>query len=273
MVAPEFHLIEFTTTPQVGLQYAMVILKRMLRPDEKFCIDAVVTLVGGKWSEGEDPPDAYLSIGNDNIAVEISTLTQYVMDHNGDSKPRLSDDSTALRLCNELDEQLKNRVPAGRTVLLILSAPINSARKLKPRLSAEIMALVESAGETDVTVEREILGNKITIHHFQEDRLSGKKVVGAVQNKNSDTDILANAKSILTDRIAVKAQKCNPLIFSGPIWLALFNDYWLADFDTYRQAMAQISSKHPFERILIVSGSGSVTVLYEKHNKSPHPTQ
>jgi hypothetical protein len=245
----------------------------MLRSDEKFCIDAIVALVGGKWVEGEDPPDAYLSIGNDNIAVEISTLTQYVTDHNGGSKPRLSEDSTALKLCNELDEQLKNRVPAGRTVLLILSAPINSARKLKPRLGEEIMALVESTGETDVTVEREILGNKITIHHFPEDRPSGKKIVGAVQNKESDTNILANSKAILADRIAVKAQKCKPLISSGPVWLALFNDYWLADFDTYKQAMAQISFKHPFERILIVSGSGSVTVLYDKHTKSLQPTQ
>lgn len=241
----------------------------MLRPDEKFCIHAVVALVGGKWYEGENPPDAYLSIGSENIAVEISTLTQYIVGHNGGYKPRFSEDSTALRLCNELDEQLKNRVPAGRTVLLTLSAPINCARKLKPRLSEEIMALVEIAGETDVTVEREILGNKITIHHLPEDRPSGKKVVGGVQNKKAGTDILANAKDILEDRIAVKAQKCKPLLSNGQVWLVLFNDYWLADFNTYKQAMAQISSKHPFERILIVSGSGSVTVLYENRNKRP----
>ncbi len=245
----------------------------MLRHDEKFCINAVVASVGGKWSEGENPPDAYLSIGNDNIAVEISTLTQYVKDHNGGSKPRLSEDSTAIRVCNELDEELKNQVPAGRTVLLILSAPIHRARKLKPKLGEEIMALVERAGEADVTVEREILGNAITIHHFPEDRPSGKKIVGVVQNEKSDADILANAKAILADRIAVKAQKCNSLVSSGPVWLALFNDYWLADIDTYRQAMAQISSEQPFEKILIVSGNRSVTVLYEKHNNAPQPTQ
>ncbi len=246
--------------------------ENMLRRDEKLCIDAVVASVGGKWSEGEDPPDAYLSIGNDNIAVEISTLTQHVTDHAGGSKPRLSEDSTAIRLCNELDEELKTHIPAGRKVRLFLWAPISSARKLKPRLAHEIIALVEAAGKEDVIVEREILGNKITIHYFPEDRTSGKKVVGAVQNKKSDADILANAKAILADRIDVKAQKCRPLISSGPIWLALFNDYWLADIDTYRQATAQISAKHPFERILIVSGNRSVTALYEKHNSAPQPT-
>lgn len=245
----------------------------MLRPDEKYCIEAVAASVGGKWSEGEDPPDAYLSIGNDNIAVEISTLTQHVTDDNGGTKPRLSEDSAAIRLCNELDEELKTRIPAGRKILLILSAPIYSARKLKPRLGAEIIALVEGAGEEDITVQREILTNKITIHHFPEDRPTDKKIAGVVRNKNSDANILANAKTILTDRIAVKARKCSSLTSSGPIWLALFNDYWLADTDTYRQAMAQITHDHPFERILIVSGNRSLHVLYEKHNNAPQPTQ
>lgn len=237
-----------------------------LRPDEKFCIDSVAASIGGKWSEGEDPPDAYLSIDNKDIAVEISTLTQYVTDHNNVSKPRLSEDTTGIRLCNELDEELKNRIPSGRTLLLILSAPIKSARKLKPKLEEEIMALLDIAGETDVTVKRKILGNAITIHHLPENRSSGKKIVGVIQNKKSNTDILANAKAILSDRIDVKALKCSFLKSRGPVWLALFNDYWLADIATYRQAMDQISSEHPFEKILIVSGNKTVTVLYEKHN-------
>ena len=116
-------------------------------------------------------------------------------------------------------------------------------------------------------MEREILGNTITIHHFPEDRPSGKKIIGGVQNEKSSADILANAKFILKDRVLVKAIKCNSLAQSGPIWLVLFNDYWLADTETYLQALSQISVEHPFDKILIVSGNKSVTVLYEKHKK------
>jgi|GEM_PF-1549374 len=237
----------------------------MLRPDEKFCIEAVAASVGGQWSEGEDPPDAYLSIGSERIAVEITTLTQYITDQNGDSRPRLSEDSTAVRLCKELNQDLKNDIPANQTVLLILSAPIKSARKLKPRLSKEIMTLVVSAGLDDVTVEREILGNKITVHLIPEDRHSGKKVVGAVRNEKSSADILANATAILADRIDVKTKKCKSLKSGDPLWLVLFNDYFLADIDTYRQAMTKLSIKHPFEKILIISGDKSVAILEKKH--------
>ena len=193
----------------------------MLRSDEKFCIEAVAASVEGQWSEGDDPPDAYLTFGSDKIAVEISTLTQYVTDQNGDSRPRLSEDFTGIRLCNELNQDLKNDIPANRAVLLILTAPINSARKLKPRLREAIMTLVSGADSDDVTVERELLGNKITIHFFPADSPTGKKVIGAVQNEKSSADILANAVAILRDRIDTKTEKSKPFKSGDPLWLVL----------------------------------------------------
>lgn len=236
----------------------------MLRSDEKFCIEAVADSVEGEWSEGENPPDTYLRFGSEKIAVEISTLTQYVTDQNGDSRPRLSDDSTGIRLSDELDQDLKKEIPANRTVLLILSTPINSARKLKPRLKEEIKTLVSGAGSDDFTVAHTLLGNKITIRLIPAGRPSGKKVICAIQNEKSSADILANAVAILRDRIVTKTEKCKSLSSSDPLWLVLFNDYWLADLDTYRQAMSELSIEHPFERILIVSGNKSVAILEEK---------
>lgn len=238
----------------------------MLRPDEKFCIEAVVASVGGQWFIGENPPDAYLDVGTKRIAIEISTLTQYITDQKGNFKPRLSEDFTAIRLCNEINQDLANDIPAQRTVLLILTSPINRARKLKIKLAEEIMTLVGRAGSDDITAEREILENKITIRLIPEDRPSGKKVVGIVNNIKSSADILANATAILGDRIAVKTAKCKALKSSSPQWLVLLNDYWLADIETYKQAMSKISIEHLFEQILIVSRSKSVTALNKEHN-------
>ena len=242
----------------------MMLLKTKLRSDEQFCIEAVVASVGGQWSVGENPPDAYISKGVERIAVEISTLTEYVTDQNKGSRPRFSEDATAIRLCNDLNHELKNDIPDNRTVFLDLSSPINSFRKLKPKLSAEIMALVESAASDDVTVTREIMRNKITIQLFTEDRPSGKKIVGAVQNEKSNADILANASEILADRINIKKQKCKSLQSGYPLWLVLLNDYLLADIDTYRQVMSKLSVEHSFEKILIISRNKSVDILDEK---------
>jgi hypothetical protein len=45
-----------------------------LRGDEKFVMDSMAMRFSGMWRCGEDPPDAYLSVNNREVAVEISIL-------------------------------------------------------------------------------------------------------------------------------------------------------------------------------------------------------
>ena len=51
-----------------------------LRDDEELAITSLAKEFGGTWRVGENPPDAYLSVGAREIAVEISTLTQQITD-------------------------------------------------------------------------------------------------------------------------------------------------------------------------------------------------
>ena len=71
-----------------------------MRGSEKFVIDAVAAEFSGCPRSGEDPPDAYLRIGDREIAVEISTLTQYVR-IKGAARPRFSDESFAQDFVRE----------------------------------------------------------------------------------------------------------------------------------------------------------------------------
>lgn len=239
-------------------------MNSQLRSDEEFVIRSVANHFLGTWWPGENPPDAYLQVGTEITAVEISTLTQHVNDGHGDSKPRLSEDSTAIWLANALNEELQALVPNGWLVMVTLTSPILKAKKVKTQLKERISNLVSSV--CDCEAKEVILGNRIDVRVVADDRPSGKKVVGIITNANSSPDILRNAWNILEDRIVVKATKCKSLPFVGPKWLALLNDYWLADNDTYQQAFDSFSADHPFEKILLVSGNGSVAVLREKHN-------
>jgi hypothetical protein len=91
------------------------------------------------------------------------------------------------------------------------------------------------------------------------ERPSGKKIVGFVANTHSSADIGLNARLVLEDRIRTKSQICAPL--QKPIWLAVLNDYWLADADTYAVAGQQVKFGHCFERIFLVSDKGAVNEL------------
>jgi hypothetical protein len=203
-----------------------------------------------------------LKTGDEITAVEISTLTQHVSDGRGGSRPRLSEDSAAIWLANALNEDLKALIPDGLLVMLTLASPILKARKVKTQLRRKISNLVSSARECGVA--EVILGNRVEVQVVADDRSAGKKVVGIITNANSSPDILKNAWHILEDRIVVKTRKCSSLPFGGPKWLALLNDYWLADNDTYQQAFDSFSVDHPFDKILLISGNGSVAVLREQ---------
>ncbi len=77
-----------------------------LSEDEKFVIDSLNSSLGGSWLPGEDPPDVYLMQDSVKVAVEISTLTQYVVGKSGDPEPRLSQDTGVIRMCDELNETM-----------------------------------------------------------------------------------------------------------------------------------------------------------------------
>lgn len=69
-----------------------------LKPDEEFVVRSLAAHFSGEWSAGENPPDVYLTTGEETAAVEISTLMQHVANECRGMKPRLSEDSTALWL-------------------------------------------------------------------------------------------------------------------------------------------------------------------------------
>jgi hypothetical protein len=235
-----------------------------LKPDEQFVISALADHLHGAWSVGEDPPDAYLTIGQQTVAVEISTLTQHVVDERGGTKARLSEDSTALWLANEVNKELWEAIPDGRMVVLTLRAPIAKARRTKEELKDRIMRLVASTGDQTLDVEEDVLGNRIGINLSSYTDPDNRKVHAAVINQKSDPHIASNARFILEERIATKTKKCSSLEFKGPVWLALFNDYFLADDETYKQAIEEMSCSHVFDKIFLISGSGSVATLCDK---------
>ena len=239
-------------------------MSSQLKPDELFVISALADHLHGTSSAGEDPPDAYLTMGAETVAVEISTLTQHVVDERGGTHARLSEDSTALWLADELDKELCKAIPGGRMVLLTLRAPIVKARRTKEELKDRILRLVANTTDQTIDVEENVLGNQIGINLSSYSDPDNRKVNAAVSNRKSDPHITSNARMILEERIVTKTKKCNSFVLKGPVWLALFNDYFLADDETYKQAIGQMSCSHVFDRIFLISGSGSVATLYDK---------
>ena len=230
----------------------------MLSDDELFVVRALSTKYGDAWKEGEDPPDAYFIYQGSNIAVEISTLTQNVINENGACIPRLSQDIPGLRLCEGLENEVGNCISKGFYLIITISAPIDRLRKFERELGDYIKSNVQHGMEFKRDIE--ILGRNVELHMVRGYRDSGKRIVGIISNPNASADIFESAKLILSKIISEKVIKCKN-VSNRPLWLVLFNDYWLASIDCYRSAYQALNVDHEFDNILIVDGAKNIHEL------------
>jgi hypothetical protein len=236
----------------------------MLRDDERFVIERVADSFGGRWEEGENPPDAYLLIGERRIAVEISTLVQLVADRSGHLASRNSQDAGAISLANSLNKRLGELFTGSRGVMITFFTPIRNFRKFGARLEAELRKVIARKETPPEPVDLVSGIDSAMIYIHKEWTPGRKRVVGAVFNRRSSADILANATHSLRDRLESKAawSRATP---GKESWLALLNVYdLLADADTYRQALTEVDVGHNFDRIVVVSTRGAVETIFTR---------
>jgi len=232
-----------------------------VRRDEEFVGRALVDYFGGSScasvSEGEDPPDIYLTASASRVGVEVTRLSQFTIESGGTLGNRTTQDFFGIRLLDELDAKVGPSLPDDVSLMICLRVPVSNAAGFRKRLTKWVTKIA-LAPEIGLEHEREIEGSRTSISVIPE-RPTGKKIVGCVVSTNSSADIGLNARLVLEDRIRTKSGICADL--PKPIWLAVLNDYRLADADTYAVAGRQLTLSHCFERVFLVSDGGAVNEL------------
>jgi hypothetical protein len=232
-----------------------------VRTDEAFVGQALVNhfgaFSGAEIQDGEDPPDLYLICSGSRIAVEVTRLSQFTIEPDGTLGNRATQDTYGVRLLDELDAQIGPSLAAELSLLIGLRVPVKKPGRFRREL-VEWVKHIAAKPVVGPKYERTIEGSKVTISAVRY-QPPGKKITGFVMSKNSSRNISLNALMILEDRIRQKHQICEAL--ERPVWLALLNDYWLADADTYRAAYEVLNLDHCFAKIMWVSTDGNVCEL------------
>ena len=159
-------------------------------------------------------------------------------------------------------QALQNELPSDIDIILTLYVPVENGRKYKKKLCAHVKEFISKDIKAGDKEEIDLSGSKVRMSVIPNRDHSTKKIVGIIVNKNSNAHILSNARVILVDRIQDKVEKCKVIRRGGAVWLALFNDYWLADHETYLQAINTIDVAHYFDRIYVIMETGTVRQVY-----------
>jgi hypothetical protein len=116
------------------------------------------------------------------VAVEISTLSQYVTDDRG-TRPRLSDDTATANFVNALNDELGHLIPDGYTIALVLSSPILEYRKTKAQPAQIIRSHIADLQSLRTEQKIQINGNAITICLTHHEGTQYKKVSAVFMNR------------------------------------------------------------------------------------------
>lgn len=234
----------------------------MLKPIETYVLNAIIKFLGGgpdiSGIAGENPPDAYVIRNGNKTALEITELSEMSYDEFGNANNRRTEDMFGINLCNRLNDQLGDIVPPQKTVFLNLHIPVTNPTKFKKGLASWLKHIIPSLDQ-NWNVSR-ICGRQVSAKLIENN--GGKKIVGMIVNQAASADIGANAQRIIEDRIRMKEERFQKMNFVGVRWLGLYNDYWLANEQTYRLALEKLKLSHQFEKIFLVSHVGAVTQLY-----------
>lgn len=226
---------------------------------QQSAIEAVARKFKATWQSAEGPPDAYLTARGRKIALDVALIDPL----RPRQKPaagaaRLREDKVAQRVLRDINSALHAHVPAAKTIILTLGAPIKLPNKLVAALASVLLAYLK-AGAAEVDEKKTILGNRVRFRVMEAKWAT--KVIGFVFTGDPAPSTLANTLRSLHDEIAAKTKMRPPKKFTGDRWLVLHSDHWIADIKTYRYALSQLSLPHDFSEVLMVFDRGRIEPL------------
>ncbi len=229
-----------------------------MRPSEEYVLNTLITEFGGQYTEGEDPPDGYITIGDKRIAVEVSMLVEQLQNENGESYSRMKDDAPAHNLASNIELDINAKIPHDMHVFLVIGAPIKQIRKTQAKVAETISHMIQN---NIFKLDQKFLDNDISISIFTGWGSYTPKIGYAISNRYSSANIGENTEMMLRERIQTKNKKRNVKPDIDEYWLALFNDYWVADEESYQIAYRNLDIEHNFDKIIIINGHRQANVL------------
>jgi hypothetical protein len=228
---------------------------------EQAALDVVAGHFSATWENGDgDSPDAYLTIGGNRIAVEVTAIKPEIAERRDGTKPRLRCDRTALRLVARLQAALVGLVPDGQAVVLTVTAPIRLPSRTAAALESKLRdGLAQRSAPVEV---RETMhGNQIRARLVKDLSRRMPKVIGFVHNPDSDPEVLLRLTQTLLRHIGAAADKRPPEKFRGDRWLVVADRDGLSYVETYRHVCSELSVSTDFKKILMVPADGRVELL------------
>lgn len=243
----------------------------MMRANEEYAKESIkiylesISYPSFKIVMGENPPDYYcIETSGNKIPLEITTAESIYKDENEKSKKRTSTEAL-IKFCTQLDNNLKNLIPKGKSLILYLKVPVRNFSKFKKSLMSTLDKLIKKSkpfGNRSLN----IYGELVEVHEISHGNNKRKTIIGAITDKNPIIVVQEQTQLILNKIIKekeLKLKKINNGNYSGEKWLGVINNYPLADINNFKTAIKRID--HNFTRILLIEEDNKVSEIVDSN--------
>ncbi len=227
--------------------------ERMPAARKRAVVQAVARTFSATLGEGGGASEAALAVGRRRILLSVAPLENRVRAPEGPAKPRLRFDKVALRFVADLRSALRDVVPAGKALIVTVTAPIRLASKSAVALEEDIRARLARRPDR-LELAEVVNGNHIRARLGNAGSTRPGGVVGFVHNPDSDPAVLLDAAQSLVESIAAAASGPPPTEPNGDRWLAVVDDAGLPLLEAYRTVCSQLAAARVFARVLMVAG-------------------
>lgn len=225
--------------------------------------------IEGYILQGEDPPDYYIKINKKKILFEVTQGIQgYYED--GAFVSRTGSDEPILNIGKWLKAQINDQIPCDRKILMYIEGPIVKNCKFRWQLKDSLLAFInvnskaeeDCTGWTHIQVSNIEIQVKITKREISDNR--SIILFTKPQFNKTTVNIDKNVQAILTNILHKKEEAMSKVKFNGQKWLAILNQYPLADDGTYYRALTKVSVNHSFNKIFYIGEKQIVKEIFSR---------
>ncbi len=238
-----------------------------LKEDEIFALNVLIDSLGGSYHAGEDPPDAYLEMGENKIAVEVTQLIEPAYQDDGSINPRIKEEAVAERIGEKIKRDYSGRIQTKQSLLIEFSVPVTNSRKSERELRNELDKLIDVIHAEALQAPYDVKINDnvaISFYEYDKEVSAERRIEYFIFNGKVSDDIVENVKTTLAERINDKKTKIKDNHEGSEYWLLLLSNVWLADRNTYDLAYAEASLSHDFDKIYVVLSGKRLHRLFPK---------
>lgn len=217
------------------------------------------------YSEGEDPPDAYLHYDNTKIPLEITTTEIPRNPVFGEPSIReLTYEKSHENLITGIENEARKQDILNGVYVISFQKPLASEdfSTLKKTFETLVLSILNSSSSASSGFSQSIVYDYHELAWIYKASDTGARIFPSFNDGawTESPEFVDFYRSVITKSVSIKIEKLSPIYNSSDCILAINNSYALADLQAIKKACKNLPELAKFHSVFIIQENSPIIV-------------